>query len=243
MNRLRVTVAFGVLTGVFLVNSGTAQVVSQSSPAPIVTAESEPWYLSGEPITYAGNIYYPAGSKVFFNANEMVRSGFYMGVPLYSRTTLEPYSIVFVPLGRGLMQPYERRREGDIAGTAGSTAPSLPTAPPSRSGSATPLQSAGPPTSLSVSPDETPQPVGTTGTTRTRIGPRPQGINAVFVEFRGQRWYRAGNPVPFDPSLMTPVGERGGFPVFAQRETSSRIYIPITAGSTLVAPYSLRRPQ
>jgi hypothetical protein len=103
-----------------------AQSTLQPAPRPLVTAENEGWYLAGEPITFAGNFYYPAGPQVFFNGNEMVRSGFYLGIPLYSRTTAEPYSVVYVPLSGGLMQPYERRRAGDVAGTVGSTAPEYP---------------------------------------------------------------------------------------------------------------------
>ena len=77
---------------------------------------------------YAGNFYYPAGAQVHFNGNEMVRTGFYQGVPLYSKTTIEPFSIVFVPVRGGLMQPYERRRTGEIAGLSGSSAPLFPVA-------------------------------------------------------------------------------------------------------------------
>src|SRR4029079_355600 len=58
---------------------------------------------------------------------QMVRSGSYRGIPLYIDSTIEPYSIVFVPLTGGRMQPYERRRTGNLAGTTGSRAPSLPT--------------------------------------------------------------------------------------------------------------------
>ena len=42
----------------------------------------------------------PPVRRSFFNGNEMVRSGFYRGVPIYTRTTEEPYSKVFVPLVR-----------------------------------------------------------------------------------------------------------------------------------------------
>ena len=220
----------------------SAQAISQPTPAPLVTADSEPWYLSGEPLTYAGAFYFPAGAQVFFNANEMVRSGFYLGVPLYSRTTLEPYSVVFVPLARGLMQPYERRRTGDLAGTAGSTAPALPTGTADFRFAETPLQSPGPPTSLAGTTDTVPLPTATGGT-RTRIGPPPRGINAVFVDFSGQRWYLAGEAVPLDRSTMTEVGRRGTFPVYAESASSPRIYIPVTSGSVMVMPYSLRRPQ
>ena len=67
------------------------------TPAPTVTAEEAPWYLNGEPITYAGNLYYPSGPQVYFNPNEMVRSGFYDGIPLYTRTTIEPFDPAVPP--------------------------------------------------------------------------------------------------------------------------------------------------
>src|SRR5215207_4859897 len=112
-----------LLTIVFAALSSTlnAQIVVQTTALPTVTADNEQWYLHGEPISYAGNLYYPSGAQVYFNSNEMVRSGFYMGVPLYTRTTLEPFSVVFVPLAGGRLQPYERPRTGELTGTAGST--------------------------------------------------------------------------------------------------------------------------
>src|SRR5688500_13015770 len=82
------------------------QGLSQPTAAPVVTAEAESWYVDREPIIFAGNLYYPAGAQVFFNPNEMVRSGFYFGVPLYTRTTIEPYSLVYVPVAGGRMQAY-----------------------------------------------------------------------------------------------------------------------------------------
>ena len=89
-----------------------AQIQSRPTDAPIVTADNESWYVNREPMQFAGDLYYPAGAAVFFNGNTMVRSGHYNGVPLYTDTTIEPYSIVYVPIQRGLMQPYERPRQG-----------------------------------------------------------------------------------------------------------------------------------
>jgi hypothetical protein len=103
-----------------------AQVQSRPADAPIVTADNDPWYIAREPIQFAGDVYYPAGAAVFFDGNKMVRSGNFDGVPLYSDTTIEPYSVVYVPVSRGLMQPYERLRQGNLAGTTGSRAPSFP---------------------------------------------------------------------------------------------------------------------
>src|SRR5215813_12403970 len=103
-----------------------AQVQSRPTDRPLVTAESEAWYVNSEPLQYEGDLYYPAGATVFFNGNTMVRSGNYNGVPLYTETTIEPYSIVLVPIQRGLMKPYERLRQGAMAGTVASRTPSFP---------------------------------------------------------------------------------------------------------------------
>jgi hypothetical protein len=118
-----------VLAGALLISTAAplaAQVHYQPQPRPIVTAENDPWFLNGEPITFEGDHYYPAGPRVFFNGNVMVRSGSFRGVPLYADTTQEPYAVVLVPLPGGLMQPYERRRAGDVAGSTGTQAPSFP---------------------------------------------------------------------------------------------------------------------
>src|SRR5918999_1602212 len=92
-----------------------AQLVSRPTDPPIVTAENDAWYRQREPVLFAGDFYYPAGATVFFNGNTMVRTGHYNGVPLYADTTVEPYSVVLVPIAGGLMQPYERIRGGDLA--------------------------------------------------------------------------------------------------------------------------------
>ena len=94
-----------LLTSLLAVAPVAAQVQSRPTDLPIVTADNESWYVNREPIQFAGDLFYPAGATVFFNGNTMVRSGHYNGVPLYADTTLEPYSVVYVPLERGLMQP------------------------------------------------------------------------------------------------------------------------------------------
>jgi len=104
-----------------------AQVTWQPTPPPLVTAENEPWFLAGDAIEWNGAFYYPAGAPEPFNRYQMVRSGSYRGIPLYTDTTLEPNSIVFVPIDGGRMQPYELPRTGRLAGSVGSRAPSFPT--------------------------------------------------------------------------------------------------------------------
>src|SRR5690242_12679083 len=103
-----------------------AQISSRPTDPPLVTAAAESWYQLREPLQLAGELYYPAGAAQFFNGNTMVRTGHYNGIPIYADTTVEPFSIVLVPISRGLLQPYERRRSGDLAGTTGSRAPSFP---------------------------------------------------------------------------------------------------------------------
>jgi hypothetical protein len=137
---------------VSFITGASAQINLQPTPQPVVTAENETWYRAGEPVRFAGNLYYPAGPAIHFIGNEMVRSGFHQGVPLYSRTTIEPYSVVFVPVGGGMMQPYERRRSGELAGTSGSSVSSLPV--DMASASATPpsaIQAPAPPMVTSAS--------------------------------------------------------------------------------------------
>lgn len=228
----------------------SGQVQSRPTDRPIVTAENESWYRQGEPLQFAGDVYYPAGADVFFNGNTMVRTGNYNGVPLYADTTLEPYSIVFVPVARGLMQPYERRRSGDLAGTTGSRTPSFPiTLTAERRGV---LQAPTAPTNL-------PLPIGAIGAesadTAAAEAPaapaagvlqvsrdpdvlllRPESNDGVWVSFAGYRWISSGPAVAFRASEFELVGDYAGFPVFARSKVKEDvIYIPSRAG--LVAPY------
>src|SRR5687768_10217516 len=131
-----------------------AQIQSRPTDPPVVTAVNESWYQLGEPIQSAGELYYRAGAIVFFNGNTMVRTGHYNAVPLYTDTTVEPFSIVLVPIGRGLMQQYERLRSGELAGTTGSRPPSFPVR--ATPGTRTTPTAPGAPTAL-------PQPIGAIG--------------------------------------------------------------------------------
>jgi hypothetical protein len=242
----------------FVAVPAAAQVVSRPTEPPIVTAENDSWYRLREPVLFAGDAYYPAGATVFFNGNVMVRSGHYNGVPLYADTTLEPYSVVFVPIGRGLMQPYERVRRGELAGTAGSRTPSFPvrTTPET---SQVPVAAAAPtvaPAPVAITPGEpgavgtsgrisAPVPVATGGTRsvgRTAPGMvtarRAESNDGVWLQFMGERWISAGPAVPLRASDFVVVGEHAGFPVYARRGLEEdRIYLPAGSG---VVPFRLR---
>lgn len=115
-----------IFAAIVMPRMGSAQVYRFATPAPQVTAASANWQRSGQALFYAGSFYYPAGATVFFDGNTMTRTGTYEGVPLYQDVTLEPFSIVYVPIGGAVMRPYERRRQGELAGTVGSRTPSFP---------------------------------------------------------------------------------------------------------------------
>jgi hypothetical protein len=242
----------------FVAVPAAAQVVSRPTEPPIVTAENDSWYRLREPVLFAGDAYYPAGATVFFNGNVMVRSGHYNGVPLYADTTLEPYSVLFVPIGRGLMQPYERVRRGELAGTAGSRTPSFPvrTTPetsPLPVAAAAPAVApapvaiaAGEPGAVGTAGISAPVPVATGGTApsvgRTARGMvtarRAESNDGVWLQFMGERWISAGPAVPLRASDFVVVGEHAGFPVYARKGLEEdRIYLPAGTG---VVPFRLK---
>jgi hypothetical protein len=254
-----------LLTSLIAVVPARAQIQSRPTDAPIVTADNESWYVNREPIQFAGELYYAAGAAVFFNGNAMVRSGHYNGVPLYTDTTLEPFSVVYVPLERGIMQPYERRRQGGLAGTTASRAPSFPV---SATAATTPLPQAptaptAPPATIGAigvyTPERTvatsaariPPPVGTSGLVAAAPAPtrktltmttvaRPATNDGVWIGYLGEKWVSAGAAVPLTPARFRVVGNYDGFPVFARRDTSEQvIYVPTREG--LVAPYRLKQ--
>jgi hypothetical protein len=245
------------------VSSATAaQVMLLPTPPPTVVADDADWYRLGEPIPFADTLYYPAGAIVHFDGNRLVRSGSYRGVPFYTDKFLDQYGKIFVPLSGGLMRPYERRRDGDLAGTTGSQAPSFPvssTAEAARGG----LIGTGPVAwAPALRADETVQSdraiwslgdlaartgraaVGTSGTADVIAAStgavvslqRPIGLNAVFITYKGGRWRPAGPAVEFQEARFRPAEEYRGFQVFVERDGgASRIYLPSRDG--MVVPY------
>ena len=129
MNTLRNWCALAI--GLALCGSAAAgaQVLMQPTEPPTESAALAAWFVADEPVAWNGIVFHQAGPQVFFNGNTMVRVGWFEGTPLYADTTIEPNSIVLVPVGGRMMQPYERVREFDVAGTTGSRAPSFPVQP------------------------------------------------------------------------------------------------------------------
>ena len=257
-----------LLMAVLLPTLGSAQILYRPTAPPLVHAASAEWQTQGEPLSHAGMVYYPTGPMVFFDGNRMVRVGEHFGVPLYADTTLEPLSIVYVPVAGGMMKPYERPRTGDLAGTVGSRTPALPVpagadlrwptglaqaqAPPSR---VSPLPAppvvviSGPTTGTPGTPERlaslaaasTPPAGSAPEPLRVESIPPPSTNDGVWVEYDGRRWFSAGRAVPFSPDVFTPVGDHHGFPVYRERSGASDvIYVTVIAGGGPVAPYAVR---
>jgi hypothetical protein len=233
------------------------ELLMRPTPPPAVTAESEPWYVARAPLLFGGTLYFPAGPQVHFNRDEMVRTGYFGAIPVYVRTTLEPRSVIFVPLSGGLMQPYERRRSGELAGTEGSIPPSFPIENPAerRDDASRRLGAIGPPTgapstldsSIVALTETVPTPPATRALGTTGMVPlhplasavRPEGLNSVFVTFENQRWFSSGEAVPFEAGAFRQVGTHTGLAVYSHPAHPGTIYIPVARdAAALVAPYS-----
>jgi hypothetical protein len=244
---------------VLMSKDGIAQVYYQSTPPPQVNAANETWQLNGEPVFSDGYAYYPTGPTVFFDGNAMARTGVYRGIPLYQDRFLEPHSIVYVPIRNTVMRPYERRREGELAGTTGSRTPSFPVQVASpitvRAGNIYPspdflyrppvvpeeeplivlaeqpaLAAIAPPTAAA-----TPRPAQVTITAASR---RPVRSD-IWIEFNGARWYKTGAAVTFDPTRFVPAGDYRGFLVYRAKSGGNEIYVSAVSDGGLT-PYARR---
>lgn len=124
---MRLALLVGILcSAVATARESSAQIHLRETPAPVNVSTGAAWRSTGQPLFYAGAYFYRAGSTVFFDGHVMRQAGVDHGVVFYSDVTQEPFSIVYVPIGGRQMQPYERLREGDLAGTVGSRTPSHP---------------------------------------------------------------------------------------------------------------------
>jgi hypothetical protein len=250
-----------VLTvAVLIPRMGNAQVYQFRTPNPEITAANSMWQVNSEPIIFQGLVYYPTREFRTFDGQVMTQIGIYQGVPIYADTTVEAFSIVYVPVGTTRMRAWERARDREIAGTMGSSA----LWNPSRAASATPYIYATP-TAPAPVPASEERPVGTAGTivpsavgamaaprvpdrvrpARTTLEsiplpPRVRGSNGVWLEFNGNRWYSAGAAVSFRPERFVPIGAYRGFPVY--RDTTGdpdRIWVSVVQDGPL-APYEKR---
>jgi hypothetical protein len=199
--------------------------VWQPAQVPTVTAEKTSWYLSGEPIVVNGELFYPWGAVEFFNSRQMVRRGSFNGIPLYIDTARHSDSVVFVPLSGERVQPYRRPQPGVLVGTTGSTVAPLP--------------------AVEDVAASVPQPVGTSGRATVPPAPRvstanpPTGLNGLWINFDGRRWFSAGKAIEYDAASLTRVGTYHGWNVYTRNGDPSTIYLPAVPGK--LSPYRMRQ--
>jgi hypothetical protein len=258
--------ALFLFTAVLFHSAGSAQVMLLPTPAPAVTAAGATWQINGEPIFYEGAFYYPAGPTIFFDGNVMARTGVYQNVPLYQDRTLVPYSVIFVPIGGTVMRPYERRREGELAGTTGSRTPSFPVQPSTGPlaglgvvgvqsppvGDLEPLRlpeattgsfpanvgsaTVDAPAPTVTAPTANPAPANTATGRAGRTGPMRADI---WFTFEGERWYASGPAVAFTPERFTPAGNHEGMVVYRSPADPAVVFLTIVPGGPLV-PFQRR---
>jgi hypothetical protein len=239
---------------VLLPKVGNAQAYAFGAPVPEVTAGAADWQVNGEPIVVNGLVYYPTREFRIFDPSVMMQNGVYKGVPIYADVTVQLYSIAYVPITRSNMRAYERRREGDLAGTTGSRTPSFPVEIASgtvreneeRAARATSVASV-----TGTGGSIVPAPSSAAGTTyapdrdrgrrpQMQSIPRPAGSNGVWLEFDGARWYADGPAASFTPARFEPVGQYRGFPVYRDKNSGkSEIWVSVVKDGP-VAPYAKR---
>ncbi|HEX4346748.1 MAG TPA: hypothetical protein VHZ73_04210 [Vicinamibacterales bacterium] len=225
---------------VIAVSAQAQQIVPE--PAPLVDASHEQWQVLSEPLLVDGLVYLPSGPNRFFDPNMMARTGVYRGIPIYQDRSLEPYSIVYVPIGGGQMRPYERRRAGELAGTTGSRTPSYPVEP-----TGTPsdeeriVASAG--TTATAAPVAPPAATVVETPSASELMPLvsaarpPHEPNGIFIEFNGAKWFGSGRPVSYS-TLFEQIGTYSGVPVYRLKtDHRDRVWVPVVPGGPL-APYS-----
>jgi len=231
-----------VLTmAVLLPISGNAQVFQFRTPPPDVSAAGAEWQISSEPIIVRGLTYYPTRGFRLFDGQVMAQTGTYDRVPVYSDTTLEPYTEVYVPLGNGRMRIYERRPELEYAATPGPNERRVLTQGAEDDGrssgtAGTSGRVTSPSSDSAIAPAfDRPQ-----HTTILTAVPHAGDVNGVWLDYNGARWFSSGPAVLFSPGRFEPIGEFYGFTVY--RETtgnSDELWVASVKDGPL-APYRRR---
>ena len=239
-------------------NVGNAQVYAFATPPPQVTASTARWQLQSVPIEFEGIVYQPTAFVRPFDRNVMTQVGLFDGVPLYADATLEPFSVVFVPVARGMRQ-YERERVGALAGTTGSRTPAAPVQPQSTIGApeatvgvATPAVAgtAGmtiaaartlPPSARTLPPSHAAAAATPTGRAAVETAVSPGAGNGVWIRYDATTWYSNGEAVPFTPERFTRIGSYRQFPVYRERRgDNARVIWVAVVQDGPVAPYAKR---
>jgi hypothetical protein len=205
-------------------------------PAPSVTAATADWQINDEPIVVSGLIYYPTRETRMFDPQDMMQVDVYKNVPVYADVSIEPFTLVFVPLTPDRLRTYERRRDDNplVISGRGRVDPR-------------PVGTAG---VVEVAPqivvpelrvaESAPRPSPASRPTRALESiPPPRGANGIWVEYEGRRWYSDGPAVPYSPERFVRAADYHGFAVYRERGRPNRIWITTVDGG-LLAPYMLR---
>ena len=241
--RAALTVALLLSSSAFL-ETGTAQVFRTDTPPPAVTAASSPWQLSRDPIFYAGSFYEPSGPDAFFDSKVMVRTGVYDRVPLYEDATLQPYSVVYVPVGGLIMRPYIRMTDDRLSTVRRDDPLYLPPNEPvarlvPEGYALVPVGTVGV-QSRDVLPEPPFEAVGVVSVTSPGTPESGPQLSGAWFDFEGSRWFSAGRAVNYDPARFAPAGEYRGFPVYRERGgTGDRLFVTVAPDGP-IAPYDRR---
>jgi hypothetical protein len=223
---------------------GTPQGMLLQTPAPDAYSAGAPWELYHQPIVASGLTYYPTREMRVFDGQVMTQVDVYDGVPVYADMSIEPFTLVYVPLTPTRMRTYERSPNGDPwfisgrgrfdmpapVGTAGSDefAPAYMEAAPFAPAMMEEAPLAPAVSEVRVAPTA---PIGMESILKPR---RPYGV---WVQFEGIRWNHDGAADLFTPGRFEQVGGYHGFPVYRDRRGSAdRIWIATTDGG-LLTPY------
>jgi hypothetical protein len=226
---------------VLLPKMGNAQVYQFRTSYPTVTAAGALWQINSEPVIVGSLLYLPTREIRMFDGQVMAQVGIYQGVPVYADTTLEPYSKLYVPVGRDGVRAYERRRDGELAGTTGSRVPTFPVEISSaHEASELFIGTAG--TVVPAPAVESARPPDRIRARRTIVEtiPRPTASRGVWLEFNGARWYADGPAATFSADRFEPIGEHRGFPVYREKAGGkNEIWVSVVKDGPL-APFSKR---
>ncbi|MDQ3070941.1 MAG: hypothetical protein M3R55_14590 [Acidobacteriota bacterium] len=217
-----------------------AQVLMRPEAPPARLATATDWYRTGEAVLYRGDNFYPAGPQVFFDGGRMVLIGEFRGIPIYADSTLEPGSIVYVPIDGGLVQPYEKPRAGDLAGTTGSRAPSFPSTP-ATSIEATP-ETAGTAGTLPARPGADAAVTGDTATAKRSSRSNVETIapagaargRGIWISWNGASWRSDGASARMGTKFVR-IGTYGGRAVYRGAGEDATIWIETAKG--MAAPW------
>jgi hypothetical protein len=203
--------SLGLSVALFVPKTGSAQVYEFRSPPPAIDAAAAAWQVDSQLMLFAGLAYAPTREFRLFDAQVMTQIGVFKGVPIYADTTLEPWSVVYVPVGRARMRTYSRVRE--VAEDARVATDAITVAGAGAIGTASMVVPAAPRETV---PDAVVD----------RVAPRPAPVersrtprptDGVWLEFQGRRWYSDGEAASYSPERFIPIGDYHGFLVYRDK--------------------------